>query len=95
MAGDHGRRSAVGLSQAVDVEVLVVGAGISGIGAGISLLRQGWTSVVILESGAELGGTWRDNTYPGVAVDIPSSSYCFSFSLASFVCFLVCSMFSC
>lgn len=56
-----------------------MGAGISGIGAGISLLRQGWTSVVILESGAELGGTWRDNTYPGVAVDIPSSSYCFSF----------------
>jgi len=62
-----------------DFEVLVVGAGISGIGIGIDLLRRGHTSFALLERNAQLGGTWRDNTYPGVAVDIPSSSYCFSF----------------
>ena len=63
----------------MDVEVLIVGAGISGIGAGIELLRRGHRSFLILEAAAELGGTWRDNTYPGVAVDIPSVSYCYPF----------------
>jgi cation diffusion facilitator CzcD-associated flavoprotein CzcO len=63
----------------VDVEVLVVGAGISGIGAGIELRKRNQTSFVLLERAESLGGTWRDNTYPGIAVDIPSSSYCFSF----------------
>jgi len=62
-----------------DVEVLVVGAGISGIGTGIELLRRGFPSFAVLEAASELGGTWRDNTYPGIAVDIPSSSYCFAF----------------
>ncbi len=62
-----------------DVETLIVGAGISGIGAGIELLRRGNSSFALLEAASELGGTWRDNTYPGVAVDIPSVSYCFSF----------------
>ena len=89
MAGDHGRWAAVGLrdplddpemrSGSVDVEVVIVGAGISGIGAGISLRRRSQDSFVLLEAGTELGGTWRDNTYPGIAVDIPASSYCFSF----------------
>ena len=64
---------------ALDVEVLIVGAGISGIGTGIELLRRGQSSFVLLEAEGALGGTWRDNTYPGVAVDIPSISYCFSF----------------
>ncbi|MEE3235025.1 MAG: NAD(P)/FAD-dependent oxidoreductase [Candidatus Latescibacterota bacterium] len=63
----------------IDLQVLIVGAGISGIGAGISLKKQGQESFIILESAGNLGGTWRDNTYPGVAVDIPSFSYCFSF----------------
>ena len=67
------------MTDTVDVDVLIVGAGISGIGAGIELLRRGNASFVILEAANELGGTWRDNTYPGVAVDIPSVSYCFSF----------------
>jgi cation diffusion facilitator CzcD-associated flavoprotein CzcO len=62
-----------------DLDVLIVGAGVSGIGAGIELLRRGISSFVILEAATVLGGTWRDNTYPGVAVDIPSVSYCFSF----------------
>ena len=62
----------------LDAEVLIVGAGISGIGAGIELLQRGYSSFVLLEEAQKLGGTWRDNTYPGVAVDIPFSSYCFS-----------------
>ena len=64
---------------APDVEVLIIGAGISGIGAGIELLRLGNSSFALLEAASDLGGTWRDNTYPGIAVDIPSTSYCFSF----------------
>jgi len=66
-------------SDALDVEVLIVGAGISGIGTGIELLRRKQRSFMLLEAAGDLGGTWRDNTYPGVAVDIPSISYCFSF----------------
>ncbi len=69
------------MTDGVDVDVLIVGAGISGIGAGIELLRSGNGSFVILEAADELGGTWRANTYPGVAVDIPSVSYCFSFEM--------------
>lgn len=63
----------------LDTEVLIVGAGISGIGAGIELLRRGHSSFLLLEAEQQLGGTWRDNTYPGVAVDIPFSAYCYSF----------------
>ena len=44
----------------IDIQVLVVGAGISGIGAGISLKKQGQESFIILESAGNLGGTWRD-----------------------------------
>lgn len=62
-----------------DVEILIVGAGISGIGAGIECLRRGHRSFLVLEAASDLGGTWRDNTYPGVAVDIPSVSYSFAF----------------
>lgn len=62
-----------------DVETLIIGAGISGIGAGIELQRRGYASFALLEAARQLGGTWRDNIYPGVAVDLPSVSYCFSF----------------
>ena len=62
-----------------DVEIVIVGAGISGIGAGIELLRRGMKSFVLLEAEGDLGGTWRDNIYPGIAVDIPAVSYCFSY----------------
>ena len=62
-----------------NVDILIVGAGISGIGAGIECLRRGHQSFLVLEAAHDLGGTWRDNTYPGVAVDIPSVSYCFAF----------------
>jgi cation diffusion facilitator CzcD-associated flavoprotein CzcO len=60
-------------------EVLIIGAGFSGIGAGIKLRQAGIDSFLILEKADEVGGTWRDNTYPGVAVDITSYAYSFSF----------------
>jgi cation diffusion facilitator CzcD-associated flavoprotein CzcO len=62
-----------------DHEVVVVGAGFSGIGMGIRLKQAGIHDFVILERGPDIGGTWRDNTYPGVAVDIMSFTYSFSF----------------
>jgi cation diffusion facilitator CzcD-associated flavoprotein CzcO len=62
-----------------DVEVIVVGAGFSGLGLGIQLRRRGHESFVILERAEDVGGAWRDNTYPGVACDVPSPLYSFSF----------------
>lgn len=62
-----------------DHEVVVIGAGFSGIGSAIALDRAGITDFVILESGDGVGGAWYWNTYPGVGVDIPSFSYQFSF----------------
>src|SRR3954462_8675122 len=63
----------------LDCEVLVVGCGFAGIGIAIELGRHKLGSFLILESAEEVGGTWRDNVYPGVAVDIPSFTYSFSF----------------
>lgn len=61
-------------------EVVVVGAGFSGIGAATKLDEAGIRDWVVLEAGDGVGGTWHWNTYPGVAVDIPSFSYQFSFA---------------
>ena len=61
------------------VEVLIVGAGFAGIGMGIQLARRGQESFVIIEQAEDVGGTWRDNRYPGVSCDIPSHLYSFSF----------------
>ena len=57
----------------------VVGAGFAGLCAAIRLQRAGFHDVTIFERAADLGGTWRDNTYPGCACDIPSNLYSFSF----------------
>ncbi len=62
-----------------DHEVLIVGAGFSGIGTAIGLDRSGMGDYLIVEAGDGAGGTWYWNTYPGIAVDIPSFSYQFSF----------------
>jgi cyclohexanone monooxygenase len=62
------------------VDVLVIGAGISGIGAAIQLLENGFEDFVVLEKTQDLGGTWRDNTYPGCACDVPSALYSYSFA---------------
>lgn len=62
------------------VEVLVIGAGVSGIGAAIRLMDSGINDFVVLEKGPGVGGTWRDNTYPGCACDVPSHLYSYSFA---------------
>lgn len=64
---------------ATQVDVLIVGAGFAGIGMGIQLARRGRESFLIIEQAEDVGGTWRDNRYPGVSCDIPSHLYSFSF----------------
>lgn len=59
--------------------VVIIGSGFGGIGMAIRLREAGIRDVVILEKAGELGGTWRDNTYPGAACDVPSHLYSFSF----------------
>jgi cation diffusion facilitator CzcD-associated flavoprotein CzcO len=63
---------------AVDHEVAVVGAGLTGLCAGIKL-REAGVDFAILERAGDVGGTWRDCTYPGIAVDVPSAHYSLSF----------------
>src|ERR1039458_6051792 len=58
----------------------IIGAGFAGIGAGTRLLQAGLTDFVILERADAVGGTWRDNTYPGCTCDVPSHLYSFSFA---------------
>lgn len=60
--------------------ILIIGAGFGGIGLGVLLRRAGIHSFTILEKADSLGGTWRDNTYPGAACDVPSHLYSFSFA---------------
>jgi cation diffusion facilitator CzcD-associated flavoprotein CzcO len=61
------------------LESAIVGAGIAGIGMGAQLRRTGRDDFLVFERADELGGTWRDNRYPGVACDIPSRLYSYSF----------------
>lgn len=61
------------------VDTVIIGAGFAGLGAAIQLARSGRQSFVVVERGADVGGTWRDNVYPGVACDIPAQLYSFSF----------------
>jgi cation diffusion facilitator CzcD-associated flavoprotein CzcO len=57
----------------------IVGSGFAGLCAAIRLQRAGFEDFTIFERAADIGGTWRDNTYPGCACDIPSNLYSFSF----------------
>lgn len=61
------------------VRVAIIGAGFAGIGAAIALRRRGEESFVLLERAERVGGTWRDNSYPGVACDVPSHLYSYEF----------------
>jgi cation diffusion facilitator CzcD-associated flavoprotein CzcO len=67
------------MTEKPDYQTLIVGAGFSGIGAAIKLDKAGLTDYLLIEAGDGVGGTWHWNTYPGIAVDIPSFSYQFSF----------------
>jgi cation diffusion facilitator CzcD-associated flavoprotein CzcO len=58
----------------------IVGAGMSGILAAIKLRESGYDDLVVFEKAERLGGTWRENTYPGIACDVPSHLYSYSFA---------------
>jgi len=62
------------------VRVAVIGSGFGGLGAAVRLRRAGVTDFVVLERRDSVGGTWRDNSYPGCACDVPSHLYSFSFA---------------
>ncbi|MFI5620816.1 flavin-containing monooxygenase [Streptomyces sp. NPDC051567] len=62
------------------MRVAVIGSGFGGLGAAVRLRREGITDFVVLERAGSVGGTWRDNDYPGCACDVPSHLYSFSFA---------------
>ncbi|WP_206511467.1 NAD(P)/FAD-dependent oxidoreductase [Rhodococcus sp. BGS-1C] len=62
------------------VDIAIIGAGVGGIGLAVKLRDAGFGEFVILERSSDLGGTWRDNTYPGCACDVPSHLYSYSFA---------------
>jgi cation diffusion facilitator CzcD-associated flavoprotein CzcO len=62
------------------VSFLVIGAGFSGLGAAIRLTEAGHRDLVVLERASDVGGTWRDNVYPGCRCDVPSNLYSYSFA---------------
>lgn len=61
-------------------QIAIIGAGFGGIGAAVRLLQAGFDDLVIFERADDLGGVWRDNSYPGCACDVPSHLYSFSFA---------------
>ena len=62
------------------VDHLIVGAGFAGLCAAIKLEEDGERDFLVVEKASDVGGTWRDNTYPGAACDVPSQLYSFSFA---------------
>ncbi|MDV6011732.1 NAD(P)/FAD-dependent oxidoreductase [Haloechinothrix sp. LS1_15] len=60
--------------------VLIIGAGFGGLACALELKRAGWHDITVLEASGDLGGVWRENTYPGCGCDIPSPLYSFSFA---------------
>jgi cation diffusion facilitator CzcD-associated flavoprotein CzcO len=65
--------------QPLKTRICIVGAGFAGLGLGMRLRREGIRDFLILDGGSDVGGTWRDNHYPGCACDIPSHLYSYSF----------------
>jgi len=62
-----------------DIRVVVIGAGMAGILSGVKLLEAGIKNFTIYEKASKVGGTWRENTYPGLNCDVPAHSYTYSF----------------
>jgi CDP-diacylglycerol--serine O-phosphatidyltransferase len=62
------------------VRIAVIGAGFAGLGMAIRLKQLGMDDFVVLERAGDVGGTWRDNVYPGAACDVPSNLYSYSFA---------------
>jgi cation diffusion facilitator CzcD-associated flavoprotein CzcO len=75
------RRCSWATPRCTTTDVLIIGSGFSGIGMAINLRRSGREDFVIIDKADEVGGTWRENTYPGCACDVPSHMYSFSYAL--------------
>ena len=73
-------QAAISGTSTTRVDVVIVGSGFGGLGMAIKLKESGNDNFVILEKDNEVGGTWRDNTYPGCACDVQSHMYSFSFA---------------
>src|ERR1700741_2925145 len=69
------------MDEGSEFPIAIIGAGFAGIGAAVRLAKAGIHSFTIFERAGDIGGTWRDNTYPGAACDVPSHVYSFSFAL--------------
>lgn len=77
------RNDAVDPTGPESVDIVVIGSGFAGLCVAIKLREEGFESFVVLEKGSDVGGTWRDNTYPGCGCDVPSHLYSLSFELNS------------
>jgi cation diffusion facilitator CzcD-associated flavoprotein CzcO len=76
-----GTKTAAAQHERRHVGVLIIGSGFAGLGVAIRLAKEGRSDFLVVERGAGVGGTWRDNTYPGAACDVPSHLYSYSFEL--------------
>ena len=79
IAADEPLRNKSQSSRGPDVELVIVGSGFSGLGFAIKLKKAGVNNFVVLERASEVGGVWRDNDWPGLAVDAPIFAYCYEF----------------
>ncbi|XOV85334.1 MAG: flavin-containing monooxygenase [bacterium] len=62
-----------------ELKFAIIGGGMAGILSAIKLQHNGYSNFTVYEKASRLGGTWRENTYPGIACDVPSHSYCYEF----------------
>lgn len=69
------------MSNHPDIEIAIIGTGFSGMGIAIALQKAGIVDFLLLEKSTDIGGTWRDNQYPGACCDVPSQLYSYSYAL--------------
>jgi len=63
-----------------ETRIAIIGAGFAGLGMAVRLKQEGIDDFIVLEKADDVGGTWRENTYPGIQCDVPSHLYSFSFA---------------
>ncbi|OLT35547.1 4-hydroxyacetophenone monooxygenase [Rhodococcus sp. CUA-806] len=78
--GTHLRAGRMSKTGPLPLSVAIIGGGFAGIGTAIRLKQKRIDNIAVFERGTAVGGTWRDNTYPGAACDIPSRLYSYSFA---------------